>query len=279
MLNILFFYHAYVLYLLSLAIYLTSFFKKRAGLLDWSYVLVIIGFLIHSFSLVLRATEAGRIPVVGLFESISFFTWSIILFWIALNLRYQTSVLGFFILPVVLLLILPTFFVTKEIKPTETILQRNYWLGIHTTFVFWAYAGFTLAFIGGLAYLILEEDLKLKGVSKPAGHSIFHSLPSLDTLDTVNYCALALGLTFLSGGIITGALGLKAVRGTYWLWTDPKLIWSLLCWLVYFFLLFLRAFYFWRGRKVAILSLIGFVVIIFSFFGVNFIFRTFHAFL
>lgn len=277
--NILFFYHACLLYFFSFLIYLVALFRKRINLLDWGYGLLIIAFLIHTFSFILRISEAGYLPITNLFESISFFVWAIILVWIILNLRYQTIILGIFILPLIILLLSPSFFAEKNIQPLKPILQQNYLFGLHTFLVFLGYAGFTLSFMGGLAYLILEKEIKSKAVTTPTGYNIFHSLPSLEILDLVNYRAIIFGLILLAGGIFTGALGLKITHGVYWIWTEPKLIWSLFAWLVYFLLLFLRSFYLWNEKKVALLSIFGFIIVIFSFFGINYIFTGFHRFL
>lgn len=277
--NILFFFHAFFLYLLSFFIYYLSLFRKRIDLLDWAYGILVIAFLIHSFSLILRISEAGYLPTTNLFESISFFSWSIILFWIILNLRYQTIVLGIFVLPFLILLLSPSFFIEKRIQPLRPILQQNYLFGLHTIIVFLGYAGFTLSFVGSLAYLIMEKEIKSKGVTTPGGYNIFHSLPSLEILDLVNYRAIILGSIFLIGGMFTGALGLKITHGVYWLWSEPKLIWSLFTCSVYLILLFFRSFYLFPGRKVAFFSIFSFLIVIFSFFGINYIFTGFHRFL
>ncbi len=276
--NILFFFHASFLYLLSFFVYYLSLFRKRIDLLDWAYGILVTAFLIHSFSLILRMSEAGYLPTTNLFESLSFFVWSIILVWIILNLRYQTIVLGIFTLPVIILLLIPSFFADKSIQPLKPILQQNYLFALHTIIIFLGYAGFTLSFVGSLAYLIMEKEIKSKGVTTPGGYNIFHSLPSLEILDWVNYRAMILGSILLLGGIYTGALGLKITHGVYWLWTNPKLIWSLFTCLVYSLLLFSRSFYLFPARKVAVFSIFSFLVVIFSFFGINYIFTGFHRF-
>jgi len=278
-LNILFFYHAYLVYLFSFLTYFIALFRKRINLLDWGYGLLILAFLIHSFSFILRTSEAGYLPITNLFESVSFFVWAIILVWIILNLRYQTIVLGIFVLPVVILLLSPSFFAKKDIQPLNLLLQQNYLLGLHTTLVFLGYAGFTLSFVGGLAYLILEKEIKSKAVRSPTVYNIFHSLPSLEVLDLVNYRAVIFGLILLAGGVFTGSLGLKITHGVYWIWTEPKLLWSLFTWFVYLFLLFLRSFYLLPERKITFFSIFGFLIVIFSFFGINYIFSGFHRFL
>lgn len=278
-LNILFFYHAYLIYLLSFFIYYLALFRKRINLLDWGYGLLILAFLIHSFSFILRTSEAGYLPTTNLFESVSFFVWAIVLVWIILNLRYQTIVLGIFILPVIILLLSPSFFAEKNIQPLNPLLRQNYLFGLHTTLVFLGYAGFTLSFIGGLAYLILEKEIKSKAMTTPEGYNIFHSLPSLEVLDLVNYRAIIFGTILLVGGIFTGSLGLRITHGVYWIWTEPKLIWSLFNLFIYLLLLFLRSFYVYPGKKVALFSIFCFLILIFSFFGINYIFSGFHRFL
>jgi cytochrome c-type biogenesis protein CcsB len=81
----------------------------------------------------------------------------------------------------------------------------------------------------------------------------------------------------LTLAIITGALWAESAWGSYWRW-DPKEVWSLITWFIYALVLHARLTAGWRGRKAAMLSIVGFISVIFTFFGVNLLLKGLHAF-
>ncbi|MDH4029098.1 MAG: cytochrome c biogenesis protein CcsA, partial [Nitrospirota bacterium] len=78
--------------------------------------------------------------------------------------------------------------------------------------------------------------------------------------------------------MITGVIWANSAWGTYWRW-DPKEVWSLITWLIYALVLHLRHTAGWRGRKAAMLSIAGFVIVIFAFFGVTLFLKGLHVFM
>ncbi len=125
----------------------------------------------------------------------------------------------------------------------------------------------------GIMYLIQERYVKSKHLS-----GLFQKLPSLQVLDEINYHLITIGFPLLTLAIITGVIWANTAWGTYWRW-DPKEVWSLITWLIYALVLHLRLTIGWRGKKAAILSIIGFAVVIFAFFGVTLILKGRHVFL
>jgi cytochrome c-type biogenesis protein CcsB len=121
-------------------------------------------------------------------------------------------------------------------------------------------------------YLIQEHHVKSKHLG-----GLFDRLPSLQILDEINYRLITLGFPLLTLAIITGAVWAESAWGSYWTW-DPKEVWSLITWLVYAAVLHLRLTAGWRGRRAAILAIIGFVIVLFTFFGVNFVLKSMHTF-
>jgi cytochrome c-type biogenesis protein CcsB len=81
----------------------------------------------------------------------------------------------------------------------------------------------------------------------------------------------------LSAGIFTGAVWAHYAWGSYWSW-DPKETWSLITWIVYALYLHARLMRGWKGKKIAVLSIIGFASVIFTYFGVNFILSGLHSY-
>jgi cytochrome c-type biogenesis protein CcsB len=155
--------------------------------------------------------------------------------------------------------------ISDRIKPLIPALQSN-WLTSHVVTCFMGYAAFTVAFGCGLIYLLKNKE---KGnVEKPAGFS--GKLPAFVTLDTLIYQSITLGFVFLTIGIMTGSIWAHYAWGSYWSW-DPKETWSLITWLVYAILLHSRYVRGWRGKRMAILAIIGFVCVLFTYLGVNYL--------
>ena len=78
-------------------------------------------------------------------------------------------------------------------------------------------------------------------------------------------------------GIITGAFWANVAWGTYWSW-DPKETWSLIVWLIYAAYLHARITKGWRGKKAALLSIIGFTATLFCYLGVNLVLSGLHSY-
>lgn len=93
-------------------------------------------------------------------------------------------------------------------------------------------------------------------------------LPDLKNLDVLTYRVIAFGFLFLTAGIITGSVWANSAWGSYWSW-DPKETWSLITWLVYAGLIHTRLMAGWAGERIAWLSILGFMAVIFTYFGVN----------
>jgi len=93
-------------------------------------------------------------------------------------------------------------------------------------------------------------------------------LPETAVLDELNHQLVMFGFLFLTIGIITGAVWANSAWGRYWGW-DPKETWSLITWFVYATLLHARMMRGWRGKRIAYLSVVGFLAVLFTYFGVN----------
>jgi cytochrome c-type biogenesis protein CcsB len=101
---------------------------------------------------------------------------------------------------------------------------------------------------------------------------------STDFLDEITYKSISIGFPiFTLGGLIFGAIWADQAWGTYWGW-DPKETWSLITWLVYAFFLHSRLLRGWKGKKVAIVAVVGFIAVIFTYLGVNLLLSGLHAY-
>ena len=260
--NLLFFQAATGAYLAAAAGYISYIFKPdkkwASGASLWATV---AGFLFHIAYFSVRWNEAGRIPITSFFEAANFLGMGIIFVFLIMEFRFKIAALGSFMLPLVVILMVPVLILSGDIKELNPVLKSG-WLGIHTSLAVLGDAAFAFACIVSIMYLIQERQLKAKHLG-----AIFHRLPSLDIMDTLSYKALTLGWPLFTLGMITGSIWANSAWGSYWSW-DPKETWSLITWVVYLVLLHLRTIG-WRGRKMAFLSILGFVFVLVSFYVVS----------
>lgn len=148
--------------------------------------------------------------------------------------------------------------------PPETI-------RLHTICSLLSYAAFLVAFVSGVLFLIQERQLKHKRMGV-----LFHQLPSLGALDRINVVSLGVGFGLLTLGMTFGLLGFKRVSGTWWAWS-PKEAVTVALWACYFLLWLVRLRTTLRGRKVALLSILGFSLVLFSWLGVSHRLPPWHA--
>ena len=144
---------------------------------------------------------------------------------------------------------------------------------IHTVCSLLSYVAFLVAFVAGALFLIQEHQLKHKRMGL-----LFHRLPALEALDRLNFLSIGVGFGLLSLGVVFGLWGSRRLLGTWWNW-DPKELLTVVLWVAYLLLWLVRLRATLRGRKVALLSILGFTLVLFTFLGVSRWLPTWHAYL
>jgi cytochrome c-type biogenesis protein CcsB len=266
------------IYLLAFLGYLVFAVTRSPSMGKVSTGLLILGLFSHSGGLLLRWLEThqtgyGYVPLSNMYESLIFFSWTIVFVYLLLEFKYKQKVIGVFVTPFAFLAIALTSIISgidAKITPLVPALQSN-WLTIHVTTCFFGYASFAVSF--GISLLYLIRDRRGGGTNGKASW-----LPATPVLDEINYKAIVIGFPMLTLGIITGAAWANYAWGSYWSW-DPKETWSLITWFVYAAFLHARFTRDWRGRKAAILSIVGFAATLFTYFGVNYLISGLHSYL
>ena len=270
-LNLLLFKITLLVYFGATVLYLVDVLGRKEVAGRAGRALLLAGFALHSATIVARYLEAGYTPVTNLYESVSFFAWTLVGIFFLFDLRYRLSVLGAFVCPLALVLMVVGSAAPKVAQEINPMLD-SWWFPIHVTLAFSGNAVFTVAFVAGVMYLLQERMLKSKQFS-----GLYHRLPSLQTLDSINYKCLTIGFPLMTMGIVSGAVWANSAWGGYWRW-DPKETWALVTWFLYAALLHGRLSTGWRGRKAAIFAIIGFLCLLFTFFGVNLFLSGAHSF-
>lgn len=128
-------------------------------------------------------------------------------------------------------------------------------------------SGLITGIFASLLYLMLHwrrEDLE-------------RLLPSADKIDAITYKTIGIAFPLLTAMIAAGAYWANRTWGSYWSW-DPKETWAAITWLVYAGYLHMRITRGWRGRRAAYFAILGFVVVMFTFFGVTYLLPGLHAY-
>jgi len=260
-----------IIYLIASILYLVAMIGKKPEAGRIARWVLVAGVVLHAASFGVRHSTAGGTPVTTLHESLSFFAWCLVLLYLLLDLRFRLSVMGAFAAPLAFLLMVGSALSPDMVVQLNPML-RSWLFPVHIAFAFLGNAAFALSFGAGVMYLIQDRMLKSKRFT-----GIYQLLPSLDTLDKVNYTCLSVGFPLMTLGIISGAVWANTVWGTYWSW-DPKETWALITWFLYAALLHGRLTAGWRGKKAAIFAIIGFMFLLFTFLGVNLLLGGQHTF-
>ncbi len=126
-----------------------------------------------------------------------------------------------------------------------------------------------ISIVGSLAFTVFLYFMHRYGFAS--------ILPSVDSLENIMYQSVAVGFVFLTIGIILGAVWAKYAWGGYWSW-DPKETWSLITWLVYAAYLHARYIKGLKGKPLAYFTILGFLSVIFTYYGVNLIIPGLHSY-
>ena len=271
MIYVWFFKAALLFYFLGTVLYLSYLLSTRESLTRFSLLITAAGLFSHTLALFGRAFEAGYIPLTNVHEAMSFFSWALVLAFLLLEFQYRIHILGTFLLPLSFISLISAAALPSEIRKLDPSLQ-GVWFWAHTILTLLGAVFFTMAFAAGVLYLIQEHILKSKRFNR-----LYYRLPSLDILDRINYRAILTGFPLLTLGIITGAIWAEYVWGAFWS-SDPKETLALITWLFYAAVLIGRQTIGWRARKAAILAIIGYIGVVFTYFGVNFFLQGKHTF-
>jgi cytochrome c-type biogenesis protein CcsB len=248
-------------------LYIVSWvFKKQlpGRIATWIAIIGVVG---NTGGIALRWIESyrlgiGHAPLSNMYESLVFFAWTIGVIYLVVEQTYKNRIIGAFATPLAFLAMAYASLspnINDRIQPLIPALKSN-WLIAHVITCFIGYAAFAIAFGVSLIYLFKQKTRGKTG--------LLNHFPDYRILDELTHQMVTIGFLFLTVGIITGAVWANSAWGTYWSW-DPKETWSLITWFVYATLLHARMMRGWEGKKIAYLSIIGFLAVMFTYFGVN----------
>lgn len=259
-------------YFLATVFYFIELFRRNKIIPPLARGFILLAALSLTVFIAQRWQIAARPPLSNMFESLVIFAWAIGAILLFIDLRYKIRGISGLLSLLGLLGLGYASFLDKEITPLLPALKSN-WLTIHVLTCFIGYASLTAGFVVSAIILFtpLEKtDIELNSLTgfkkKEAGK-----------LDTIAHKLIAFGFLFLTLGIITGSVWANSAWGAYWSW-DPKETWSLITWIIYAVYLHTRFTKGWKEKKAAWIAVIGFLAMLFTYFGVNYLLSGLHSY-
>ncbi|RJE47271.1 c-type cytochrome biogenesis protein CcsB [Dehalobacter sp. MCB1] len=230
------------------------------------------GLIINSVVLIIRYIWTGYPPLSNMYEFFLLFNWGTVVVYLLMESRYNFKQAG----PIVLIMItsiqvLLVFFMDNSVRPLMPAL-RSSWLYFHVLTAIIAYGSFAVSFALGIIYLWMDR-LKLSKRIPISSDTSYNP----NTIEEISYKMILVGISFLTLVIASGAVWAEQAWGSYWSW-DPKETWALITWLIYASYLHIRMRGKWKGKFTIILTLIGFIVVLFTFAGVNILLPSLHSY-
>ncbi|MGD8253815.1 MAG: c-type cytochrome biogenesis protein CcsB [Syntrophobacterales bacterium] len=260
-----------LLYAVGTVGYLIYVIRTEKAIHRIAYGFLLTGFLSHTIGLVMLVSQIRQMPVTTLPQTFSLFAWAIVGSYLAFQLKFNIRILGTFVSPLAVVFMLLSSAIPSQVIPNSKLF-KSFWLTLHVATMFIGMAIFALAFCAGIMYLLQERQIKTKSFGL-----LYRRLPSLEVLDSLNYVCLTFGFPLITIGLISGFVYAGAVWSSFWHW-DPKEVLSVVTWLIYAVLLHERLAVGWRGRRAAIMAIIGFSVILVTFVGTSVILKVHHSF-
>jgi ABC-type transport system involved in cytochrome c biogenesis permease subunit len=259
--------------------YAVHFARREAPVGRAATTLLLLGILAHTFVIGMQTMEVRHVPFANPSRAISTFVWLLTLSYLYLEVTTDERAMGVFILPIVIgLQIIPV--VNPGVENRDPVLDSPlFW--VHVASLLFAYASFALAGMLGLTYMLQFKEIKAKHLGY-----FYTRLPSLQTLDLMNWRSVAVGWLFLTVGVVVGVIWAEQARALDPLDPniqamaigDPKILFALLTWAVYSFAMVARRTMGWSGRRAAWLSAVGFVIVLLNFLPLNYFVTTSHTF-
>ncbi len=237
---------------------------RRAGNIAISLTWLAFSLLVAA--LVLRAIWAGRAPWGNMYEFALSWTAAITGVFLAVSLRRDVRWLGLPVTIFSLLTLGAAVVLLYNDSPQLVPALHSYWLIIHVSAAVVSGGAFTVAAATSGLYLIAER------AERPEPRRwqswVADRVPGSESLDMLAYRVHAFVFPLWTFAVLAGAIWAEDAWGRYWGW-DPKETWAFITWVIYAGYLHARATAGWRGRRAAMLGLLGFAAFLVNFVGVN----------
>jgi len=251
------FWLSFWLYLAAFLVFCAYAAIRRRGVDITATSAFLAAFVLQTAGLAARWIATAHPPFSTMYEYAVTMSWVVALSFIVVMARFRRMALGVVVSPVLLIVLVIASLLPKEASKQLMPALQSYWFYIHVTLAACAEGAFIVAAGAGIVYL-------LRRGAEGAGRSV---LPSRDLLEEIVSRSLRIGYPlFTIGALFAGAIWAQYAWGRFWSW-DPKETGSLVLWLFYTLVLHQNVRGAWRGKTLAILSIVGLAIAIISFLG------------
>lgn len=229
-----------------------------------SYLLLLFAFVLNTAAMLGRGFRLDRCPVTNLYEATIFAMWTIVAVYLMLGLWSRLRFLGAFASPVLfgigVFALMPSLDATKSSRPELPAA----WTSVHAALMSLSYGAFGLSAVAAVMYLMQERNLKFHKLQ-----AIFSLMPPIQRLEAAAVRLLVSGFILLTLGLLSGVVDLTHINNPHLYRGDPKIVWSVVVWLLYLGLVVLRWRFAQGGRRFALSTIGSFVFVLLTFWGTN----------
>jgi ABC-type uncharacterized transport system permease subunit len=229
-----------------------------------TYVLLLIAFGFHTAAMGLRGFRLNHCPVSNLYEATTFAMWTTLSLYLVGGLWRPLRFLGAFASPVLfgigVFALMPGLDTPHGVNPELPRVITS----LHAAVMALSYGAFGLSSVAALMYLVQERNLKFHKLQ-----AVFSLMPPIQRMESAVWWMLLSGFVLLTVGLGIGWVGLTRLENMATYRGDPKILWSVLVWVVYGGLIVMRWKFAQGGRRFALGSLGTFAFVLLTFWGSN----------
>ena len=230
---------------------------------DWvNYLLIVIGVALHTVAMFKRGLTLHSCPVNNLYEATTFLLWALGLACLVYSLLPRFKFLCAFTAPVLFAVgvfaLMPSLDPPHGPKPDFSEWLRS----LHAATILQSYGAFGLAAVAAGMFLMQQHDLKFHKL-----RAVLSLIPSIQRLELITLRLVLVGFALFTVGLVTGEQLPRPEGKPYF--SDPKVIWSALLWLVYLELIVARLFFGRSTRRFTMGVIVAFVFLLLTFWVTN----------
>lgn len=246
----------------------------RSSLLGKIRRLLLAGTCLLAWLAAMRSVAIGHVAAGSAFDAVSLWVMLIGVVYLTIDRKGKMRALAAFVTLQLAVLVMIALASAAGRHASPRLPVVSYWLDLHILTALVGYGIFAIGFLLSLMYLLQERRLKHKILDRFTAW-----LPSLEELDQLNYLLIGRAFTFFTVALLTGTVLVyrEGWQGIWWF--EPKILLALLTWALYAVLFHVRGAGLARGRRIAWGTLAGFLLVLTTFFLVEWLVAGTHRYL